>query len=167
MTSKLLFEAKVCSRCQGSGHHSFNLRYGTICFGCNGSGEQLTKRGIAAQKYFRELNLVLVSDLVVGDVIASTHFTEGGDQYDTKAEIISINPNGGIVTSTTDGITTEYQHTELHLKSKHGESSYLTFSNHKVEVFNRDRKEKIAKSLAFQETLTQTGKPSKRKIKGK
>jgi len=31
---------KVCSRCGGSGSHSFNLRDGTTCFGCGGSGKQ-------------------------------------------------------------------------------------------------------------------------------
>jgi len=163
MASKLLFESKVCSRCQGSGHYSFNLRYGTVCFGCQGSGEQLTKRGNAAQNYFRELCTVLVSELVVGDVIRGTHFTEGGDQYETKVEIISINPNGGIVKSVRNGVPTEHQHTELVFKSKHGESGLHTFPNHKVEVFGRDRKAKIQQALAYQETLTQLGKPAKRK----
>jgi hypothetical protein len=29
---------EYCGRCGGSGHYSFNLRDGTICFGCAGSG---------------------------------------------------------------------------------------------------------------------------------
>ena len=32
----------TCSRCGGSGHSSFNLTRGTVCFGCNGSGSVLT-----------------------------------------------------------------------------------------------------------------------------
>lgn len=35
--AKLGFE-KVCGRCGGSGHYSFNLIHGTKCYGCNGKG---------------------------------------------------------------------------------------------------------------------------------
>lgn len=28
-----------CNRCGGSGHYSFNLMHGTVCFGCSGSGK--------------------------------------------------------------------------------------------------------------------------------
>lgn len=29
---------ETCSRCGGSGSYSFNLRHGSMCYGCNGSG---------------------------------------------------------------------------------------------------------------------------------
>jgi DnaJ-class molecular chaperone len=47
-TSKPAFEHVTCSRCGGSGHYSFNLMYGTVCFKCHGRGWCYTKRGAAA-----------------------------------------------------------------------------------------------------------------------
>ena len=35
----------VCKRCSGTGKHSFNLKNGTICFGCSGSGNNWTING--------------------------------------------------------------------------------------------------------------------------
>jgi DnaJ-class molecular chaperone len=55
MTTKYTkFESKTCSRCGGSGNYSFNLMHGTMCYGCSGSGEQYTKRGKEAQRFFAE-----------------------------------------------------------------------------------------------------------------
>lgn len=31
---------KPCSRCGGSGHYSYHLTHGTVCFGCGGTGKQ-------------------------------------------------------------------------------------------------------------------------------
>lgn len=31
----------TCTRCGGSGHYSFNLTNGSVCFGCSGSGKKL------------------------------------------------------------------------------------------------------------------------------
>ncbi len=33
----------TCPRCGGTGHHSFNQRDGTICWGCRGAGRVLDK----------------------------------------------------------------------------------------------------------------------------
>lgn len=61
-----VFEHKVCSRCGGSGKFSFNLVHGTMCYGCKGTGEQLTKRGQAARQFFEDSLTVLASELKVG-----------------------------------------------------------------------------------------------------
>lgn len=42
------FEKQTCGRCGGSGHHSYNERHGSICYGCSGSGKRLTRKGKAA-----------------------------------------------------------------------------------------------------------------------
>lgn len=34
---------ECCGRCGGSGHYSYNLMYGTVCFGCRGSGKKACK----------------------------------------------------------------------------------------------------------------------------
>lgn len=31
-------KTKTCTRCQGSGKHSFNLRDGNVCYKCSGAG---------------------------------------------------------------------------------------------------------------------------------
>jgi len=41
----------ICTRCNGSGHYSFNLVRGTVCFGCEGAGYKIVdgKKHAAAQ----------------------------------------------------------------------------------------------------------------------
>lgn len=65
--SKLLFEHTECSRCGGTGEHSYCYEHGTRCFKCSGSGWELTKRGQAAQNYFNELITKPVSEIKPGD----------------------------------------------------------------------------------------------------
>ncbi len=40
----------TCGRCGGSGSYSFNLRDGTVCYGCMGSGFQLVDLNAVAKK---------------------------------------------------------------------------------------------------------------------
>jgi ribosomal protein L37E len=32
---------RICTRCDGTGKHSFNLRDGDVCYGCGGAGKQI------------------------------------------------------------------------------------------------------------------------------
>jgi len=38
----IAINTKVCTRCHGSGSHSFNLKDGTVCYGCGGSEKVVT-----------------------------------------------------------------------------------------------------------------------------
>lgn len=38
MTKQTSLTKATCSRCGGSGHYSFNLIHGTVCFKCRGDG---------------------------------------------------------------------------------------------------------------------------------
>lgn len=60
------FETTACSRCGGSGSYSFNLMHGTRCYGCGGSGKVLTKRGKAAQQWYRDRISRPASEVPVG-----------------------------------------------------------------------------------------------------
>lgn len=40
----------TCGRCGGSGNYSFNLRDGTVCYGCMGSGFQFVDLAAVARK---------------------------------------------------------------------------------------------------------------------
>lgn len=40
----------TCTRCGGSGSFSFNLRHGTMCYGCNGAGDVIVDAKAHAKK---------------------------------------------------------------------------------------------------------------------
>ena len=55
---------QTCSRCNGSGHYSFNLVHGTVCFKCYGSGFNfITKAGFNNKLYNSLESLVLSGKL--------------------------------------------------------------------------------------------------------
>lgn len=62
-------ESKTCSRCGGSGSHSFNMMHGSRCYGCSGTGKQYTKRGAAAKVYLEGMRTVPAESIKVGDKI--------------------------------------------------------------------------------------------------
>ena len=68
--TKITYEKTECSRCGGGGHYSYNQMTGSICFKCNGSGKQFTRKGNAALKAIRQfLNdnySVAAKDLIPG-----------------------------------------------------------------------------------------------------
>jgi hypothetical protein len=68
-TKNFLFENTPCTRCGGCGSYSWNAMTGSRCFKCNGAGVTLTKRGAAAQSYYRLLLSKRNIDLVPGDKI--------------------------------------------------------------------------------------------------
>lgn len=49
------FESAPCSRCDGTGHHSYNPIEGTVCFQCRGAKYQLTPNGMRARAAYRAL----------------------------------------------------------------------------------------------------------------
>lgn len=71
MATKIRFEKKECSRCGGCGRFSFNYHDGDKCYGCSGTGRQLTPAGKRAFKAYEEtrdeLTRVLASDVKVGE----------------------------------------------------------------------------------------------------
>jgi len=66
-----LFETATCGRCAGSGHYSFNMMHGTVCYGCGGSGIKLTKKGAAAKAAWVAAyrKTVRISEIVAGDKV--------------------------------------------------------------------------------------------------
>ncbi len=57
---KVEYESETCTRCGGTGDHSYCEAYGRTCFKCSGSGKMLTKRGQAASAYANNLLKVTV-----------------------------------------------------------------------------------------------------------
>ena len=156
--SKLLFESQPCTRCHGSGKYSYNQRHGTVCYGCGGKGDQLTKRGSEAQRYFRELSMVLVEDLKIGDSIRTNNVTHGGDVFTHVTIITGIDHDGPVAICN----NVEHTITTVSLKSKYGETVWYTSPSNNVELVGGDRKLRIEQALAYQATLTKTGNGTKR-----
>jgi hypothetical protein len=140
-----LFEHDTCGRCGGSGHYSYNQIHGTVCYGCNGHGVKLTRRGQAAQRLFNELLSKPVEQVVVGDRIR-------------------IDSMGRVAAHTVTAITSDGQYPGLNL---HLEGpccrSYGVLTGERVRVIptREERQVAIDKALAFQGTLTKLGKPRK------
>lgn len=69
MTS-ISYEKEPCSRCGGCGQYSYNQMHGSMCYGCQGCGEQLTRKGKHARKMVRQFLIdnysVAVENLVIG-----------------------------------------------------------------------------------------------------
>ena len=67
----LTYDKETCGRCGGTGQHSFNLRHGSVCYGCTGSGQRLTRAGkkvaAAVEAFIAEHFRVPVETLVVSD----------------------------------------------------------------------------------------------------
>jgi hypothetical protein len=72
-----LLDAKLCTRCSGTGSYSYNAMHGSRCYGCNGSGWKLTKRGAAAQQWLNDQRMVRYADLKPGDTVLAQGFTAG------------------------------------------------------------------------------------------
>jgi hypothetical protein len=68
-------DSQTCSRCGGSGRHSYNIRHGSVCYGCEGKGT-VPKLPKAATK---TMKLVVVTD--------KTPFKQG---QEVKAKFINV-----------------------------------------------------------------------------
>ncbi len=157
------FESKVCSRCGGSGNFSFNHKDGTMCYGCNGTGSKLTKRGSLASKFFHESLTIPASDLTIGMkikesvlskkfiLIQNIHYgtdIELGKQFNTS---YLLGPNGDRQMVLIDS----------------GSSMIKFYPETRVRVFhtNEQKQEKFQMALEYQASLNINGTKRKTKLK--
>jgi hypothetical protein len=159
------FESKTCSRCGGSGHYSFNLMHGTMCYGCSGSGIKYTKRGAEARRFYDESLTVPASELKVGMGIREN------SGWKNFALIQAIDTG------------TDYELGQRHITSYSlgeagkrqmiladtGRSKAKFLPDYRVRVMHTDaeKKVKIQAALEYQATLNANGTVSKRKTKVK
>lgn len=106
---RIVFEMGVCGRCGGGGEYSFCARYGTMCFGCQGSGKRLTRNGKAAankvRDFLNETYSVAASTIEVGDRVRVP--TMNGLKRGTVKSVAADEKNGGLWIVT--------QHAQQHL----------------------------------------------------
>lgn len=161
--ANLLFESETCSRCGGSGEHSYCETHGRTCFKCGGKKVQLTKRGAAAQAFFRNLLTRRVDELKLGDVVeilvpVGYSLARGSG---TVVEIdLTPKPAGS---RTINFVTTEVFNVSYVTEGKLGRHTHHAEPQHTVTLRGEARNEAAEKALAYQATLTKAGKPSARK----
>ena len=97
---RINFEQITCGRCSGAGYIAhYGHVYNGVCFGCNGAGTKLTRKGTTAQKAFRAATTIEASELAVGMV----SWDAGLDGKDRRKQITSISPSSN--TYKQDGIS--------------------------------------------------------------
>lgn len=148
------FEHDLCGRCGGSGRYSYNQIDGDRCYGCGGSGWKLTKRGSAAQSFYRDNLMVPAATLKVGDLIRCC--TVAGSFISEKTlPIIEIRA------SLRDGVMVPYDDPGIVIVCSGFTYHCAPDTLIRKGLTVADRREAIAKALAFQATLTKEGKPRK------
>jgi len=152
------FESETCGRCGGSGKFSFNLMHGDRCYGCSGTGAKLTKRGAAARAFYEDSLRRPVSDIKVGDQVWTSTGVFGGNAWHLVTEI-KESASRAVV----DGV--QYPMVDLMLRRKGRDSGLTVHSVSVLQVIGgqADQNERLAAAFAYQNTLSKTGKPLKRK----
>lgn len=160
-TVKLLFESTTCSRCGGTGSYSYCTMYGSRCFKCGGAGCYLTKRGKAAQAFLDDLRSVPVANLKVGDLIRVTTYSLDGSMSMSKFEAVEAIEHDvpGSCSFTLDGVTVRPNVTKITTASM--TQHVAVDSTVRLGQTAEQKKETRARALAYQATLTKTGKATK------
>ena len=63
------FETVTCTRCNGTGRYSFNLKDGNTCYGCGGKGVKHTKRALMADAWMTDKRTIKASKIAIGQRI--------------------------------------------------------------------------------------------------
>lgn len=147
MENTRTFETETCSRCSGTGKHSWCAMYRDICFKCRGSGKTYTKRGQIAVNYLRASQQILATDIKPGDQI----FDHRG--YRT---VVSVTPSDSYSIQK-DG--TKIRYLSINLEK----GSCGVFPNSTLRVKGSNYAELVTKALDYQDSLTKAGTPRKSK----
>lgn len=148
------WEKVPCSRCGGSGHHSYCSQYGTTCFKCAGNKQVLTARGAAAVAWLAEQRKTHVADLQVGMRVKVSGYRKALTLQVIEPSLscsISRDANGNEV---------RRYYTNLVFAP----ITICTFPESTVEAVPVTEEARIAQvraAVAYQNTLTKAGKPRK------
>lgn len=147
----MIFENETCGRCAGTGKFSYNQIDGDRCYGCQGAGVRLTKRGAAAKAFYVESQQTPVAELKPGMFVWDDTFGKAAKFL----PLLAIEQSGS------------YQQRAEgrchYVNVKTSRCGYLVFPDSKVRAVRDEehRQQLIQAALAFQSTLTKTGKPRK------
>lgn len=148
------WEKVTCSRCGGSGKHSYCQMYGTTCFKCAGAGRVLTARGVAAMAELKARRQTSVNDLRIGMRVRV-------DGYKKPLTIRDIKTSGSYM-QTADG-------PKHYIDVAFDSLTCGYFPESTVEVVPETEEARVAQvkaAIAYQNTLTKAGKPRKTRRSG-
>lgn len=140
------FETEPCSRCGGSGRHSYNQIHGDRCYGCHGTGKRLTKRGRVAREMLYKYQSRRVDMIKVGNFIlhsAGIYTPKKWCRVDAIAPD-ALNPGYLKLTIGDSGLLI-------------GKGAYIRVAESKAAI-TAD----VQAAVDYQNTLTKAGKPAKR-----
>jgi hypothetical protein len=164
-----LFEHDVCGRCGGTGHHSRCEMYGTICFGCAGSGWKLTKRGRAAQDFLNARRMVPAETIRVGDLLWCEGMAKAAFCRVTAVTVKTPAEHGHKtmidgqwIATPTDAVVIECDTTGKSSDIPGGIGTWRGEMVRKGQTGEQKAADREA-ALAYQATLTKAGKPAKAK----
>lgn len=164
MTFKpLLLESTSCPRCGGSGRYGPMCVNAGICFKCGGRGAVLTKRGAIAQAWLNAQREVPVEEFRVGDRYFSQGFGAGSFVEPNRwIEITSIEEidSSAVVNGVSVGKVFRISGKDVKRGSTFGLDTFRGQTLRRA-MSNEARAELHARALAYQATLTKTGKPRK------
>lgn len=156
MKAAPIFEAETCGRCGGSGRYSYNQIDGDLCYGCNGAGVRLTKRGAAANEYLIALRSVRADSIKPGDLIR-----DNGVPGVAKAAFHKVTAvhAGEPARWTVDGVSREVPGWVIEC------DGYALHTTPDAQVRKgwsiEDKRAQVQQALAYQATLTKAGTPRK------
>lgn len=137
------FERETCTRCGGTGKHSWCQTYLDVCFKCAGNGQALTKRGQLAMEFFTASMCKPAEEIKVGDKIRD----ESSGKWRT---ITSIRDEGETVY-----LQSEMPHMTYGYKRRKDTPM-------RVSQAGLEKARKLLAAYDYQDTLTKAGKPRKR-----
>lgn len=162
MPLKTSFEKEVCGRCGGSGHYSYNQLDGSRCYGCNGKGERLTKRGRAAAMFLRERLQKPAREVQVGDRMEVMGVVGNGAVYTRYSKVVGVvfheESNGSTM------VNGEWVKNPPDMSIETEHSSLRCGRDHVVKVKPpaEEHAALIAEAVEYQSKLTKAGKLMKR-----
>ncbi len=156
--ARITYEKETCGRCGGCGRYSYNQITGDRCFGCNGTGQRLSKRGRAAKALADAMLDVPVQDVPQGqtavyrDALTGKRVTFSGTRITGYTKSKSIRdtewrevPNFALLMRQEDGSMKE--------------ASVGLGAGIKVRLIPTE--DQIRQIAEYQDSLTKAGKPSK------
>ena len=163
MKAKPTFEHETCSRCCGTGNYSYSSMYGKRCFGCHGIGYKLTKRGQAAQNLLNKMRLIPLENFEIGDSIRIDGFNAGSYVEPTVwAKVTGKKFLNGVEAGYVDYPERQF----VEIETSHGNLLSMIGGDaiYRKGFSVEKKQEQVTEALAYQATLTKTGKPRKQKL---
>jgi len=145
-------ERTTCSRCGGTGRYSWNQRDGDRCWGCNGKGTRLTKRGQVAYDYLTASMEIGLADLQIGDRVRLSDFSP----FVTVTAIEDDGDKFTVAGVTTSGETHAYQSPWV-LQGADGDVAAAPRFRRFLTA--DEKRDLIAAAERYQDTLNAKGEP--------